>query len=96
MPILTAEDVRKIGLLARLELSDEEIDTFAEQLDDILAHFTELQALDTEGVEATAHSVGMKNVTREDEARPSLPPEEVVANAPQAESNMFVVPQIVE
>ncbi|HEY3413620.1 MAG TPA: Asp-tRNA(Asn)/Glu-tRNA(Gln) amidotransferase subunit GatC [Armatimonadota bacterium] len=96
MPILTPEDVRKIAILGRLQLSEDEVDTFARQLDGILDHFAELQAVDTTGVEPTAHSVGAKNVTRADEVRPSLTPEEVVANAPRAELNMFVVPQIVE
>lgn len=96
MPILTPDDVRKIAQLARLKLNDAEVDRFAAQLDSILDHFTELQSVDTTGVEPTAHSVGGKNVTRPDVARPSLTPDEVVANAPRAEDNMFVVPQIVE
>jgi aspartyl-tRNA(Asn)/glutamyl-tRNA(Gln) amidotransferase subunit C len=96
MPILTPEDVRKIALLGRLKLSDAEVEQFSRQLDGILDHFTELQSVDTTGIEPTAHSVGAKNVTRIDEVRPSLTPEEVVANAPHAEANMFVVPQIVE
>jgi aspartyl-tRNA(Asn)/glutamyl-tRNA(Gln) amidotransferase subunit C len=96
MPILSADDIRKIALLARFKLSDDEVETFAGQLDGIMGHFTALQAVDTANVEPTAHSVGGKNVTRPDVARPSLSPEEVVANAPQAEANMFVVPQIVE
>lgn len=96
MPILTPEDVRKIAVLGRLQLSDAEVDQFARQLDGILDHFAELQEVDTTGVEPTAHSVGAMNVTRADEVRPSLTPEEVVAYAPRAEANMFVVPQIVE
>jgi aspartyl-tRNA(Asn)/glutamyl-tRNA(Gln) amidotransferase subunit C len=96
MAILAADDIRKIALLARLKLSDDEVETFAGQLDGILDHFMALQAVDTAGVEPTAHSVGGKNVTRPDVVRPSLTPEAVVANAPQAEANMFVVPQIVE
>lgn len=96
MAILSADDLRHIALLARLKLSDHEVATFAGQLDGILEHFTALQKVDTTGVLPTAHSVGGKNVTRPDVARPSLTPEEVVSNAPQAEANMFVVPQIVE
>lgn len=96
MAILNADDLRHIALLARFQLSDDEVETFADQLSGILGHFTALQQVDTTGVEPTAHSVGGKNVTRPDVARPSLSPEEVVANAPMAEANMFVVPQIVE
>lgn len=96
MPILTPDDVRKIAQLARLNLNEDEVDRFAEQLDSILNHFTELQTVDTAGVEPTAHSVGGQNVTRPDVARPSMTPEEAVAGAPRAEANMFVVPQIVE
>lgn len=96
MPILTPEDVRKIALLGRLNLSDAEVETFAGQLDDILGHFAELQALDTSDVPPTAHSVGGHNVVRDDVSRPSLTPEEVVSGAPQADGALFVVPQIVD
>lgn len=96
MSILTPDHVRKIAHLARLELTDDEVGRYTQQLDNILNHFQELQSVDTGGVEPTAHTVDMVNVTRPDVARPSLSPEEVVANAPRAEDNMFVVPQIVE
>lgn len=96
MSVLTADDVRKIATLARLDLSEEEIATFAVQMDEILGHFAALQGVDTEGVPATAHSVGGANVLRDDVPRPGLTPEEVVSGAPSAQDNMFVVPQIVE
>lgn len=96
MPILTPDDVRHIAHLARLRLTDAEVHAYTEQLDAILAHFTTLQTVPTDGVEPTAHSVAARNVTRADEVRPSLTPEQVVAAAPRAEDNMFVVPQVVE
>ena len=96
MPILTPDDVRKIALLARLELSEDDVATYAEQLDGILGHLAELQTLDTSDVPPTSHSVGGRNITRADEPRTSLNPDDVVAGAPNAEGHFFVVPQIVD
>jgi len=96
MPILTPDDVRKIALLARLEMTEDEVATYAGQLDGILGHLAELQALDTADVPPTSHSVGGKNVTRADEPRASLEPDDVVAGGPNVEGHFFVVPQIVD
>ncbi len=95
MANITLEEVAHVALLARLQLTDEEIAHFTPQIDQILGHFLRLQALDTTDVPATSHAIGMTNVFRDDVARPSLSTEEVVANAPDAENGLFIVPRIV-
>lgn len=90
------DDVRKIAVLARLELSDEQTDAYADQLGRILSHVDKLGELDTEGVEPTSHSLRLVNVLREDVARPSLPNEAALANAPDKESGCFKVPPIIQ
>ncbi|MBW3624891.1 MAG: Asp-tRNA(Asn)/Glu-tRNA(Gln) amidotransferase subunit GatC, partial [Armatimonadetes bacterium] len=64
-------------------------------INQILGHFQQLQNLDTSDVPPTSHAILMTNVWREDESRPSLPTEEVVANAPDADDGLFIVPRIV-
>jgi aspartyl-tRNA(Asn)/glutamyl-tRNA(Gln) amidotransferase subunit C len=93
---LTPDEVRKVALLARLELTDDEIETQAKHLNDLLLQFEALQALDVTGVEPTSHSIPVYNVFRQDIVRPSLTRDEVLANAPQARAGCFVVPRIME
>jgi aspartyl-tRNA(Asn)/glutamyl-tRNA(Gln) amidotransferase subunit C len=93
---LTPDEVRKVALLARLELSEDEIETQAKHLNDLLQQFEALQALDVTGVEPTSHSIPVYNVLRTDNVRPSLTREEVLANAPLARGGCFVVPRIME
>ncbi len=93
---LSREDVKKVALLARLELTDDEIDAQAANINNLLAHIESLQSLDVEGIEPTSHSMPVVNVLREDAARPSLSREETLANAPLARDGCFVVPRIVE
>ncbi len=76
---LTPEEVRAVGHLARLALSDEETARFTHQINDLLEQFARLQELDVEGVEPMSHAVPVAAVLREDEVRPSLPREEVLA-----------------
>jgi len=96
MPDITAEEVRHVAELAKLALSDEELERSGYELNRILAYFRELQEVDTENVPITSHAIPMVNVLREDEARPSLPAEEVVANAPDGVDAFFRVPRIIE
>ena len=84
-----------MALLARLELTDEEIASQAKHLNDLLGQFEKLQALDVTGIEPTSHSIPIVNVLREDVERPSLSREETLANAPEARDGCFVVPRIV-
>lgn len=93
---LTPEEVRKVALLARLELSDEELLQQAHNINELLKQFEKLQELNLEGVEPTAHSIPVYNVLRPDSVNPSLPREELLANAPEAREGYFVVPRIVE
>jgi aspartyl-tRNA(Asn)/glutamyl-tRNA(Gln) amidotransferase subunit C len=93
---LSPAEVRKVALLARLELSDEEVERQGKHLNALLAQFEKLQELDVTGVEPTSHSIPVFNVMREDVARPSLSRDEVLANAPEARDGCFIVPRIVE
>lgn len=93
---LGREDIEKVAHLSRLELSEEEKDRLTGQINQLLEHFENLQKLDTDDVEPTSHVIPVYNVFRKDEWRPSLLPEDVVANAPEAQDNCFVVPRVVE
>jgi aspartyl-tRNA(Asn)/glutamyl-tRNA(Gln) amidotransferase subunit C len=93
--VLSQEEVRKVALLARLELTDDEIESQAKHLNDLLGQFEKLQALDVTGIEPTSHSIPIVNVLREDVERPSLSRAEALANAPEARDGCFVVPRIV-
>ena len=93
---LSREEVLHIALLARLGLSEAEVDMFREQLSDILGHFEELQQVDTSGIPPTAHSVALQNVLRKDAVAPSLPQGEVLANAPEREGDLFKVRPVLE
>ena len=89
------ELVRHIGKLSRIELTDEEVQTFSRQLGDILSYFDKLQELDTEGVEPMAHAVELANVLAEDVAGESLSPDAALANAPDREDDLFQVPRVI-
>jgi aspartyl-tRNA(Asn)/glutamyl-tRNA(Gln) amidotransferase subunit C len=91
---LTREEVAHVALLARLELTDAELDTFTGQLADILEHANDVEALDVSGVDAMAHPLRLRNVFRPDTVVPSLDRDEVLAQAPSAEDGRFQVPQI--
>lgn len=96
MPGLTRADVEHVALLARLALTDDELERFTEQLGVILDHAAQVAALDTAGVEPTAHPLPLVNVLRDDDVRPSLDPAEVLAMAPATEDGRFRVPRILE
>ena len=93
---LSTEEVRKVALLSRLELTEDELQKQAVHLNRLLDQFTKLQELDVTGVEPTSHSIPIHNVMRDDVSRPSLPREEVLANAPEARDGCFIVPRILE
>ena len=90
------KEVEHVARLARLELSPEERERMREQLDRILGYIDKLRQLDTAGVEPTSHAVPMVNVFREDELRPCLSAEEMLANAPDRSGEFFRVPRIIE
>jgi aspartyl-tRNA(Asn)/glutamyl-tRNA(Gln) amidotransferase subunit C len=91
---LSRDDVLHVARLARLTLTDEEVDVFTDQLAAVLAHAADVAALDTSGVPPTAHPLPLQNVFREDEVRPSLDRDEVLAEAPATEDGRFRVPRI--
>ncbi len=91
---LRRDDVAKVAKLARLRLSDAELDVFTEQLGQILEHANDIAALRLDDVVATAHPFGLINVVREDVRTPCLPVEDVLAMAPDAEDGRFAVPRI--
>jgi aspartyl-tRNA(Asn)/glutamyl-tRNA(Gln) amidotransferase subunit C len=79
-----------------LGLSEAELEKFSGQLSDILENFETLQQVDTTDVPPTAHSIALENVLRDDETLPSLPAEEVLANAPSQEEGHFKVRAVLE
>jgi len=93
---LSREEVLHIARLARLGLTDAEVDKLGEQLSNILENFEILQQVDTSGVPPTAQSIDLQNVMRRDEIAPSLPPEDILANAPRKEGDCFRVRAVLE
>jgi aspartyl-tRNA(Asn)/glutamyl-tRNA(Gln) amidotransferase subunit C len=88
---ITRAEVEHIADLARLELGEEEIQRLQADLSQILEYVEQLNELDTTAIPPTARVVAREDVLREDVTRPSLSPEEVLANAPQAEEGYFRV-----
>ena len=93
---ITVKDVQYVANLARLELTDEELENLTKQLDGILTYMNKLNELDTEGIEPLSHVLPLKNVYREDKVTSSLPVEEVLKNAPCREGGFFKVPKVIE
>ncbi|MFC2009619.1 Asp-tRNA(Asn)/Glu-tRNA(Gln) amidotransferase subunit GatC [Chloroflexota bacterium] len=93
---LSREEVKHLALLARLGLSDSELEQFREQLSNILENFEILQRVDTTDVLPTSHSIALENVLRDDETISSLPVEDVLINSPDREENYFKVRAVLE
>jgi len=93
---LTREDVLHIALLARLGLTETEVERFREQLSNILENFEILQQVDTTDIPPTAQSIALQNIVRDDEITESLPQSQILANAPQKEGNFFRVRAVLE
>ena len=89
-------DIAKVARLARIDLSDDELAHYGEQLEGILEHAARIQALPTKGVKPTAHPLPMVNALRPDEIEPTLDREEVLAQAPEREGPYFRVPPFLE
>ena len=88
------EDVKHVAKLARLELTEEEIDKYSRQLGDILKHVEQMNEVDTTNVEPMPHAIPVYNVMREDEVKYEQTKEEMMANAPYEEDGFFRVPKI--
>ncbi len=93
---ISYDEVKHVGRLARLALSEEERERMRAQLDAILAYIDKLNELDTSQVEPTSHVIPMTNVFREDKVRPSLSQDQALANAPDRQEALFRVPRILE
>ena len=91
---ISRADVAHVARLARLDVTEEELERFTEQLGAVLEHAADVAALDTEGVPPTAHPLPLVNVLREDQPVPSLDRDEVLGQAPKAEDGRFWVPRI--
>lgn len=91
---LTRDDVAKVALLARLELTDAELDIYTDQLAAIIDHAADVAALDLADVPPTAHPLPIENVLRPDVITPSLDRDEVLGQAPSVEDRRFRVPAI--
>jgi aspartyl-tRNA(Asn)/glutamyl-tRNA(Gln) amidotransferase subunit C len=94
MSKISADDVRKVAQLARLDLPDEKIATYTTQLERILEYVAHLEAVDTENVPPTTRAVEVVNVTREDQVNATPVREELLNLAPQREGEFFRVPRI--
>ena len=91
---ISRDEVARLAKLARLALSDHELDSFAGQLDAILEHVSQVQAVDVTDVKPTGNPLKDVNVTRPDIPEPCLTQEQALAAAPAAADGRFVVPQI--
>jgi aspartyl-tRNA(Asn)/glutamyl-tRNA(Gln) amidotransferase subunit C len=94
MATLSRDEVAHVARLARLQLSDAELDTFTPQLAAILEHAADVEALDLADVEPTSHPYPLSNVMRADVARDAGTRDAVLAAAPAAEDGMFRVPPV--
>ena len=91
---LSRDDVIHVAHLARLDLSEDEVELFTAQLRTVLDHATDVAALDLSHLPPSSHPIALENVLRADEPRPSLNREEVLAVAPSVEDHRFRVPRI--
>ncbi len=94
--MLTVEEVRHVAMLARLGLTDEEVEKFRVQLLDVLGYIDMLKKVDTASIQPTAQILSHSNVMREDESRPSWPIEDILSNTPSQEDGFIRVPPVME
>jgi len=92
---ITREEVLHVADLARLDIDESSIDTFAEQIGKILEYVDTLNTIDTTGVDPTSHAISLNNVFREDDAVPPMDRDEALSNAPEKEDGQFLVPKVV-
>ena len=93
---LTDEEIKHIALLARLGISEDEVEKFRGQLSNILENFEILQEVDTSDIQPTSQVTGLRNIVKEDEVIPSLNQREILANAPQEEDGFFKIRAVLE
>jgi aspartyl-tRNA(Asn)/glutamyl-tRNA(Gln) amidotransferase subunit C len=93
---LTADEVRWVAHLARLQLTDAELATMTRQLSAIVEYVDQLKQVNTDGVEPLTHALEVRNVFRADEPGTSLPLDEALANAPQRRGEFYAVPAVLD
>jgi aspartyl-tRNA(Asn)/glutamyl-tRNA(Gln) amidotransferase subunit C len=91
---ISRSDVEKVALLARLHLTDSELEMITGQLAQIVGYVDSLGEVNTEGIEPMAHAIEVANVFRDDRVAPSLPREEALANAPHHDDRGYLVPAV--
>ncbi len=96
MPALNRDEVAHLAVLARIDLSPDELDTLSGQLGQIAESVAKVSEVAAEDVPPMSHPMPLTNVTRPDEVRPSLPVDDVLAAAPAAEQQRFLVPRILD
>jgi len=87
--------VEHVAVLARVQLPSEAIETFTQQLNDILLYMEKLSELDTSGIQPLTHALKLSNAFREDQVKPSLPLEDALSLAPEQDCSAFVVPKVI-
>lgn len=92
---VTKDDVKKIAVLARLKFSDDELDKFTSQFNEILLYMDTLNEIDTENIETLNHPVDNENVFRKDIRVPGISKEDALKNAPETDGEFFIVPRII-
>lgn len=93
---LTAQEIRWVAHLARLQLTEAELETMTRHLSAIVDYVDQLKQVDTAGVEPMAHALTVSNVFRDDEPATSLPVAEALANAPQRRGDFYSVPAVLD
>ncbi len=92
---ITKEDIIHVANLARLEVDEKDIETFAGQLGEVLEYVNTLNRVDTEGVPPTSHAISLTNAFREDVETEHLDRDKALGNAPEKEDGSFLVPKVV-
>jgi aspartyl-tRNA(Asn)/glutamyl-tRNA(Gln) amidotransferase subunit C len=92
---ITPQEISNVANLARLNMSEEEVEAMARQLDEILTYVAKLNELDTVNKKPTTHAISIVNAFREDEVKPSLPQDKALANGPRQNGESFVVPRVI-
>lgn len=93
---LSAQEVQWVAHLARLQLTESELDTLTRQLSAIVDYVDQLKQVNTDNVEPMAHALAVQNIFREDEPAPSLPVADALANAPQRRGDFYSVPAVLD
>lgn len=93
---ISMADVEKVARLARLELTEEEKNLFAGQMDAIIGYVEKIKEIDTDGITPTSYAVPMENAFREDAVKPSIGVEKALENAPRRVDSFFKVPKVIE